>query len=77
MEYVVTCLTDDGERVRVTRKTFTSDDADHYMKGVAQSREPQKHSLCTFCKKEWRTYTATIEKDGYSDWPRCINCQAC
>jgi hypothetical protein len=76
MEYVVTCLTDEGERVRVTRKTFTSDEADHYMHGVAQSRKPMKHMLCTFCKVEWRT--------GYveggtpeTDWPRCVNCHAC
>ncbi len=77
MDYVVTCLTDDGERVRVTRKVFTEEEADHYMKGVAQSRKPEKHTLCSFCKVEWRTYEPTIEKDGYSDWPRCINCQAC
>ena len=39
MDYIVTCLTDDGERVQVTRKTFTREEADHYVKGIAPSRE--------------------------------------
>lgn len=72
MEYVVTCLTDEGERVRVTRKTFTAEEAEHYMRGVAKSRKPEKHMLCTFCKVEWRTAF-----DDNNDWPRCINCRAC
>ena len=71
-DYVVTCLTDEGERVQVTRKTFTRDEAEHYVKGVAKSREPQIEMLCIFCKVEWRR-----AMDDSNDWPRCINCRAC
>ena len=74
MKYVVTCLTDEGpdqERVRVTRKTFTHDEAEHYVKGVAASREPKIEMLCIFCKVEWRT---VVEYEG--EWPQCANCGA-
>ena len=75
MDYVVTCLTDEGERVRVTRKTFTRDEAEHYVKGIAPSRKGEIESLCIFCKVEWRT--AVNPDYGFDDWPRCINCDAC
>jgi hypothetical protein len=48
MEYVVTCLTDEGpdqERVRVTRKTFTLEEAEHYVKGIAPSRKGEVTTL--------------------------------
>ena len=41
MNYAVSCLTDDGVRVRTTRKDFPDfDSAEHYAKGVAESRHP-------------------------------------
>jgi hypothetical protein len=78
MNYAVTCLTDEGpdqERVRVTRKTFTREEAEHYIKGVAASREPKIESICIFCEVEYRT--AVDPQLGFDDWPRCVNCGAC
>jgi hypothetical protein len=51
MDYIVTCLTDDGERVRVTRKTFTLEEAEHYASGVATSRDAEIVPLRIFNKQ--------------------------
>jgi hypothetical protein len=75
-EYAVTCLTDEGERVRIaTSKTFNRDEAEHYASGIAKSRDAQLHIMCIFCKIEYRT--AVDPQLGFDDWPRCTNCGAC
>lgn len=72
MDYVVTCLNDEGERIRATSKTFTQDEAETYASTVCPTRKPEIESLCIFCNVEWRT-----AMDESNDWPRCINCRAC
>jgi hypothetical protein len=75
-EYVVTCLTDEGERVRIANsKTFNREEALHYASGIAESRDAKVHMMCIFCKVEWRR--APNADHGFDDWPRCINCDAC
>ena len=53
-KYGVTCLTDDGDRVVVTRKRWdTEEEAQEYARGVADSRHAQVHLMCIFCGAGW------------------------
>ena len=62
--FCVSCLDDEGNRVRTTRKDFaTKEAAEHYASGCAKSRWPQVHRLCCFCGSGWN--------DGY-----CSDCGA-
>lgn len=68
IRYAVSCLDDEGNRVRTTRKDFdTKDLAIKYADGCAQSRWAKVHMLCIWCGKGWN-----MDKDNW----HCSKCGA-
>ena len=71
MKYGVTCLTDDGERVVVTRKRWdTREEAQAYADTVAESRFAKVHLMCRVIDSRafWRNLVQVRVGQFRAEW---------